>query len=125
MEKEKAVVWVFPIITCLCIFFGYFTIKYGKPVTGLTIGFIAGFAIAIITYLMYDFHKGDVTKGFTRGDCPPIKTFEDAIKVPYYFFYIWLSTIFIISGFFLYAMLIIGGIIFIIYLIIKMISSGL
>lgn len=126
MNKEKVVIWGFPILLCVVIFLSLFTIKYGRPVTGFTIGIISGFALGFFTKLIYDdFYKLDSLKGFRKGDNNFIKSFDDIIKVPYYFLYIWFAPLFTYVGCSLKFLLIIGGLMLIIYLIIHFISKGL
>jgi len=126
MDKDKAVVWYFPIILCTVSSTIFFTVKYGRPVSGLVSGFVVGFILALITYLLYnDFYCNDVVPGFTRGDCPSIDSFDELLKVPYYFFYMWLNPVFMLGGCLLQVLLVIGAIGVGIWFIVHLISSGL
>jgi hypothetical protein len=125
MNKSKAVIWYFPIILCTVIFFFFFSLKYNRPISGIVVGCIVGFVLACLSYFLYDdFYHNDVVAGFTRGDCPPIKSFEDAVKIPYYFFYMWFNAILTIGACLGQIILVLGAIVGGIVLIIYLISSG-
>lgn len=126
MKKEIAVIWICPIVLFSIISLILFIIKFNRPVSGLTIGLIIGFVFGALTKLIYDdFYRIDLIKGFRKFDQSNIQSFEDIIKVPYYFFYIWLALIIYAIVHFLKYFLIIGGIGLIIYLLIRAIIKGL
>ena len=126
MRKETIVIWIFPIVTCSLIFIILFAIKYNRPVTGLTVGLISGFVLALLTKLIYDdIYKFDKLKGFKRFDDYPIKSFDELIKVPFYFFYILLTPLFIYIIRYIKYFVIFGIVVIIIYLIIYAIIKGL
>jgi hypothetical protein len=126
MDKSKIVIWWFPIITTTLLFLIWFSESFGRPLSGLLLGLVLGSLIGLFTFFMYDGTCcNDVCKGFQRGDYKPIESFEDWLRVPYWFFLIWLHPIAIAGGCVLSIIAIIGGLALIIYLIYLIIANGL
>jgi hypothetical protein len=126
MRKEILVIWIFPLISCAVISVIISIAKFNRPVTGLTIGLTIGFILGLLTKLIYDdCYKFDKLKGFRRFDNSTVESFDDFIKVPYYFFYIWFTPLFMYFARYLKYLVIFWSIVIIIYLIVHSIMKGL
>ncbi len=124
MKRGTITIWIFPIISCSILLAFIFGGSFGKPVTGLVIGFIIGTIIGLLIKLIFD----DILKvnnmTFYSELEGIIRRPDDLLLIPTYFFKIWYLSVHKLLSFFVKFLLITVGIIILLVILIRLISSG-